>query len=115
MSSTAVARSRLGTSPFCGVMIGGAFFPEVTKVAVPVLCRDGEFTTTSTRHSYKPGHSGVSHRIYCVEDGRRKREITLAVASAIYSVGVLFVFLATIAYAAAKKRLSAKRGGGTPL
>lgn len=109
MSSKAVALSLLGISLFCGVMIvtiGGAFFPEVTKVAAPVLCRDGEFTTESTRYSYKPGQSGVSHRVYCIEDGRGKREITLAaiaVASVIYSVGVLFAFLATIAYAAVKE------------
>ncbi len=90
--------SILGFSLFFGLMIataGGALYTPLYKVAAPLAC-DGEFTIESRRYSYKPGQTGVEHRIFCKDNASGTRtDITLYalfIAFLIYS-GLTFIAL----------------------
>lgn len=91
----------LGPSLFCGLMIataGGALYTPLYRVAAPLAC-DGEFTIESRRYSYKPGQTGVEHKIFCKDNASGTRtEITLYaafIAFLIYS-GLIFIGLLVI-------------------
>jgi len=90
----------LVSSLFTGLMIasaGGAIHTPLYRVAAPFAC-DGEFTVESQRYSYKPGQSGVEHKIYCRDKATGARtEITfyaIFIAFLIYSGLTFVVFLA---------------------
>jgi len=94
----------LGTSLLLGVAIvataGGAIYPPLIKIAQPLVC-DGELEVKSGGYSYKPGQSGTTHNIYCVNPTTQDRvEMTIKsvfVAGLIYSA-IIFVVLLPIGY-----------------
>ena len=88
----------LVSSLFIGLMIataGGAVYTPLYRAAAPFAC-DGEFAIESRRYSYKPGQSGVEHKIYCRDKATGARtEITfyaIFIAFLVYS-GLTFVVL----------------------
>lgn len=88
---------RVLVSLFTGLMIAtavGAVFPRVILPAASLIC-DGSVELLSQGYSYKPGQSGVSHRISCIAADGSRTSITLAtvgVAFLLYSAAV-FVLL----------------------
>lgn len=83
---------------FLGLMVataGGAIYPPIWKVGVPWVC-DGTASFESHAYSYKPGQSGVTRNVDCVNpaDGSHE-DITgsLVVVSILIYGGVLSLLL----------------------
>ncbi|MCA1613376.1 MAG: SHOCT domain-containing protein [Acidobacteria bacterium] len=87
----------LGASLFIGLMIasaGGAVYTPLYRAAAPFAC-DGEFSVESRRYSYKPGQSGVEHRIYCRDKTTGARaDITF------YAIFIAFLVYSGLTFAA---------------
>lgn len=87
----------LVASLFTGLMIataGGAVYTPLHGAAAPFAC-DGEFSVESRRYSYKPGQSGVEHRIYCRDKTTGARaDITF------YAIFVSFLVYSALTFAA---------------
>lgn len=89
----------LGVAGFIGLMIvaiGGVPFPQVVRIADPLVC-EGTVGSDTLRYSYKPGQTGVNRSFICdAGDGTPPRDITLrslAAAAAIYSAAAFELLL----------------------
>jgi hypothetical protein len=79
---------------------GGAIHPPLVTVAAPYVC-DGTIETHSQNYSYKPGQSGVTRTILCIEANGTSRDISLRTigAAAVYytliflAAGLVLIFL----------------------
>lgn len=93
----------VGVSLFSGLMVasvGGALYPPLTKITAPMIC-DGQFHINSSGYSYKPGQSGVSHQMTCIDPiSGRGKDVTLLVilCLTLISAGVVFVPLLVFAW-----------------
>lgn len=89
----------IGIGMFIGLMLataGGAIYPPLWKVGVPLAC-DGPTSFQSQAYSYKPGQSGVSRSVTCMNpvDGS-SQEITgtlVALSTLIYGSALSVLLL----------------------
>ena len=77
---------------FMLVTAGAAVFPELLRITAPVTCPGGEFKIVSQGFSTRPGESGVTRTMFCVDQSERETDISF------FSIGVGFVMYNVIVF-----------------
>lgn len=70
----------------------GSIFPDITRIAGPLACPQGQFELVSQSYSYRPGQQGVSRTFFCVHEGGAREEVTgttIVYAGLLYSALLL--------------------------
>ena len=103
--------SCLGISFFLGyvvVAVGiGSVCTSLYKVATPIVCQSNQYLQIAQdRHSWRPGATMWTARIYCVDPKTSRREdcttLVKLVSGAIYGVGIFVLLLLRISLKTAR-------------